>query len=175
MPRSDNTICTSGLRPASTAVSHGFAVARYSSPSFGSHGGHLALRTSVHWIQARQLLHQTGCHCAPGRATRSTIGPAWTEAAPRCTEPLRQGHTLFRVPKGAVKRSSTAERSGPFALTGQRSGESAATAAALQCQPLGPGRGGQTRPKRWHSGAAAHRRLLLTSFDYTHSIACGLR
>ncbi len=37
MPRSDHTICTSGRRPTSTAVSHGFVVTRYSSPPFGSH------------------------------------------------------------------------------------------------------------------------------------------
>jgi len=38
MPRSGYTICTSEQRPASTTVSHGFAVERYSSPPFGSHG-----------------------------------------------------------------------------------------------------------------------------------------
>jgi len=38
MPRSDYTICTSGQLPASITVSHDFAVTRYSSPPFGSHG-----------------------------------------------------------------------------------------------------------------------------------------
>jgi len=38
MPHSGYTICTSEQRPASTTVSHGFAVGRYSSPPFGSHG-----------------------------------------------------------------------------------------------------------------------------------------
>jgi len=37
MPRSDNSICTSGRWPASTAVSQGLTVSRYSSPPFGSH------------------------------------------------------------------------------------------------------------------------------------------
>jgi len=38
MPHSGYTICTSEQRPASTTVSHGFAVERYSSPPFGSQG-----------------------------------------------------------------------------------------------------------------------------------------
>jgi len=38
MPRSGYTICTSGQLPTSTTVSHGFVVAWYSSPPFGSHG-----------------------------------------------------------------------------------------------------------------------------------------
>jgi len=38
MPHSGYTICTSEQRPASTTVSHGFTVGRYSSPPFGSHG-----------------------------------------------------------------------------------------------------------------------------------------
>ena len=38
MPRSGYAICTSEQRPASTTVSHGFAVGRRSSPPFGSHG-----------------------------------------------------------------------------------------------------------------------------------------
>jgi len=38
MPHSGYTICTSEQRLTSTAVSHGFIIARYSSPPFGSHG-----------------------------------------------------------------------------------------------------------------------------------------
>ena len=38
MPSSGYTICTSEQRLASTAVSHGFAIARHSSPPFGSLG-----------------------------------------------------------------------------------------------------------------------------------------
>lgn len=45
MPHSNNSNCTSGQCPTSTAVSHSFIVTRYSSPSFGSHGRTLSLRT----------------------------------------------------------------------------------------------------------------------------------
>ena len=38
MPHLGYAICTSEQRPASTTVSHGFTVARYSSPPFGSLG-----------------------------------------------------------------------------------------------------------------------------------------
>ena len=102
MPRSDNTTCTSGLRLSSTAVSHGFAVARYSSSSFGSHGGQLALRTSVNWIQARQLLHQISLpsHAMEKHAARSTIDPAWIQQ----TAPRR------RVPRGMAARSSESRK-----------------------------------------------------------------
>lgn len=41
MPSFDNAICTSGLLPTSTTVSHGFVVARYSSPPFGSNRKYL--------------------------------------------------------------------------------------------------------------------------------------
>lgn len=40
MPSCDNAICTSGKLPTFTTVSHGFVVARYSSPTFGSHDHH---------------------------------------------------------------------------------------------------------------------------------------
>jgi len=45
MPSCDNAICTSGELPTSTTVSHGFVVARYRSPTFGSHCQRLSLRT----------------------------------------------------------------------------------------------------------------------------------
>ena len=41
MPSFDNAICTSGMIPTSTTVSHGFIVTRYSSPPFGSNRKHL--------------------------------------------------------------------------------------------------------------------------------------
>ena len=79
----------------------------------------LLLQVPVH----NRGAERTACSC-----TRS--GTVW-ECRGRGAEPVRQGHTLFRVPEGAVKRSSTAERRGPFALTGQHSGQRAVTAAAL--------------------------------------------
>lgn len=75
------TICTSVLRPASTTLSHGFAVAGYSSPPFGSRHHVLALRTMSNKTRVRCLLQAV--ERAPlRRAPLSHIGRGKTQVGP---------------------------------------------------------------------------------------------
>jgi len=69
MPRFDNAICTSGLLPTSTTVSHGFIVTRYSSPPFGSN---------------YQRLHSEPCPMDSGPVTAvKGIGDHWPPQRPQ--------------------------------------------------------------------------------------------
>jgi len=78
------TICTSVLRPASTTLSHGFAVAGYSSPPFGSRHRVLTLKTvsdiTKVWCLLQAAGTQVACHSeGPHRWPWQTAGWAgWT-------------------------------------------------------------------------------------------------
>ena len=134
MPRSDNSICTSGRWPASTAVSQGLTVSRYSSPPFGSHctcwnsepcSLNLGPVPIARWIaygsigQAVRLLHRSHEpeppqqeHVSIPHRSASAMSadfptrssPSWAHCWPHCTS--HRAHECFPMLGQAAHRSS---------------------------------------------------------------------